>query len=279
MGTRSEHTSEHRRVCIQGGELDTLLTGEGEPVLVIPTAVNPYELAPLARLLADTERYRVVQYRRRGSGGSSHVQLGGTIAEEAADAAAILRELGMGRAHVVGASYSSAIALELAEARPDLVHTLTVYEPPPTYTPNAAEFRSRNADLLEQEQAIGAVETLHAFERALDGPEWRTEIERLVPGSVAAIDAEADLFFAHDIPALLAWEFDADRAGRIPCPVLCLRGTTSGPWFQQSTGLLAQWLPEARTVVIEGADHSACLNRAADVAAAILDFMTEHPIG
>ncbi len=279
MATPFEQAAEHRRACVQGGELDATLTGDGEPVLVIPTAINPYELSPLARLLADTERYRVVQYRRRGSGGSSRAQIGGSIADEADDAAAVLRELGFRRAHIIGASYSSAVALALAEARPDLVHTVSVYEPPPVYTPSAGEFLTRSRDLLAQEEAEGSVTTVHAFLRTLAGPAWRTETEALAPGSLTAIDAEAHLFFSHDLPALLAWQFDAQQAAQIPCPVLVLGGSASGPWFEQSVRLLSQWLPQGRTVLIEGGDHAACLNRAPDVARVILDFLAEHRIG
>ena len=53
-----------------------------------------------------------------------------------------------------------------------------------------------------------------------DGPGWREVLDRLVPGSSAAVEAEADLFFDHDLPALQAWDFDSAQAARIACPVL-----------------------------------------------------------
>lgn len=260
------------------GELEVTVTGAGEPVLVIPTAVDPYELAPLAGLIAATSRYRVVQYRRRGSGGSSPADRPGTIAGEAADAAALLEALGVVRAHVVGASYSAAIALRLATDRPDLVHTLAVHEPPPTFVPRAAEFFTACHQLLRDRATYGARATLEAFEARMDGPTWRTDLERLAPGSVAAIDREAELFFDHDIPALLSWRFDAGLAGRIRCPVLSLGGTASGPWFAEVHTVLARWLPQARTVLLPDADHSMALRRAPEVADLVTAFLAEHPL-
>lgn len=49
------------RVPVRDGKLEVSLVGDGDPVLVIPTAVNPYELAPLAHLLAGTGRFHVVR--------------------------------------------------------------------------------------------------------------------------------------------------------------------------------------------------------------------------
>lgn len=267
------------------GELESAVTavtagtaGTGEPVLVIPTAVNPYELAPLAQLVAATGRHRVIEYRRRGSGASAPAQWPATIAGEAVDAATLLEDLGIGRAHVVGASYSAAVALQLAVDRPDLVHTLTVHEPPPTFVPLAAEFLAACRALLRDRATYGARAALEGFESRLDGPTWRTDLERLVPGSVAAIDREADLFFGHDLPALLTWRFDAELAGRIRCPVLSLGGTASGPWFAEVHTVLAGLLPQARTVVLREADHSMTIRHAVEVAGLVTTFLAEHPM-
>ncbi|WOP19330.1 alpha/beta hydrolase [Raineyella sp. LH-20] len=260
------------------GELEVTVIGAGEPVLIIPTAVNPYELTPLAQLIAATGPYQVVEYRRRGSGTSGPADRPGTIGGEVVDAAALLASLGLVRAHVVGASYSAAIALQLAVGRPDLVHTLVVHEPPPTFVPSAAEFREACRTLLSDRAEYGARAAMERFESRLDGPTWRTDLEQLAPGSVAAIDREADLFFGHDLPALLSWRFDAEQAGRIRCPLLSLGGTASGPWFAEVHAVLARWLPHARTVVLRDADHSMTVRRAAEVAELVTTFLAEHPM-
>ena len=51
----------------------------------------------------------------------------------------MLDALGIGRAHIVGVSYSAAVALQLAADAPYVVHTLALLEPPPVHTPSAAQ--------------------------------------------------------------------------------------------------------------------------------------------
>ncbi|QGF23046.1 alpha/beta fold hydrolase [Raineyella fluvialis] len=276
MDTEAGPYTGERRVRLADAELEATVSGVGEPVLVIPTAVNPYELAPLAGLIIGSGRYRVIQYGRRGSGASSPAERPATIDGEAADAAALLRSLGIARTHVIGASYSSAIALALASAHPDLVATLAVHEPPPMFVPAKEDFLAANRSLLQSRDERGARATLEAFEDRLDGPTWREDLERFTPGSVSAVEREADLFFDHDIPALMSWRFDAEQARTIECPVLSLGGSGSGPWFAEVHTVLAEWLPHALTVVLDGADHSMMLNRAPQVAALITGFLGEH---
>lgn len=278
MDHRPEDEVEEHRILVDDGSLEVQTLGAGEPVLVIPTAVNPYELLPLARLLAATGRHRVISYRRRGSGTSSAARLPATIEDEAEDAAAVLAGLGVQRAHVVGASYSAAVALSLARARPSAVHTLTVHEPPPTFTSAADEFATAGRDLLAQRDRDGAAAAIDAFSRRFDGPGWRATLDRMVPGTAATVEAEAELFFDHDLPALAAWDFGAEQARRIDSPTLVLGGTASGPWFAEVRTLLGRWLPNAHTVVVEGGDHAMCLHRAEEVAAAVVAHLAAHPM-
>lgn len=72
----------------------------------------------------------------------------GSIARDATDAIAVLDALDIARAHVVGLSFSAAIALQLASTAPDRVATLILVEPPPMQVRSAAQFRAANAELL-----------------------------------------------------------------------------------------------------------------------------------
>jgi pimeloyl-ACP methyl ester carboxylesterase len=101
-----------RMVRIPGGELEVAESGSGEPVIFIQTALTADELGPLANELAAD--YRTILYHRRGYAGSSAVTGPGSIARDAADCRALLGALAIDRAHVVGYSYSAAVALELA---------------------------------------------------------------------------------------------------------------------------------------------------------------------
>ena len=51
------------------------------------------------------------------------------------------------------------------------------------------------------------------------------------------------------VPALLAWQFSAEDASRIKCPVLHVGGTDSGPWFAEVRRLILGWFPNAESDV------------------------------
>ena len=90
--------------------------------------------------------------------------------------------------------------------------------------------------------------------------------------------ADTGTFFDTDLPALLEWEFDADDAHRITCPVLHIGGTASGPWFAEVRELVLDWLPAAEDVLITGADHSMTLSHTSESELAVLDFLRRPPL-
>jgi pimeloyl-ACP methyl ester carboxylesterase len=210
-------------VTVDGVELEVQISGSGEPIVLIQTALSADELRPLSEQPPVREGYRTILYHRRGYGASSPAERPGSVARDAADCLSLLTALDVGPAHVVGVSYSAAVALHLASWAPTSVHTLTVLEPPPVHIPSAPQFRAANARLAEIFHAEGAIAALDEFLTMLVGPDWRAESERRLTGSVAQMERDATTFFATDLPALLAWEFDADEAARIGSPVVLHR--------------------------------------------------------
>jgi pimeloyl-ACP methyl ester carboxylesterase len=113
-----------RNIAVHDVRLEVLDWGTGEPVVFIQTALMADELGPVATDPA-LDDYRKVVYHRRGYAGSSPVDGPGSIPRDAADCAALLAELDIDRAHVVGLSFSSAIALQLASDCPERARSLT----------------------------------------------------------------------------------------------------------------------------------------------------------
>jgi pimeloyl-ACP methyl ester carboxylesterase len=267
-----------RRVPLDGVELEVEVRGTGEPVVLIQTALVADEFLPLASQPALADHYRVIRYHRRGYAQSSPVQGAGSIQRDAADAQALLAALGVARAHVVGVSYSGAVALQLAADAPTWVHSLTLLEPPPVHVPSAAQFFAANAQLTEDYHAYGPVVGLDRFLTRVIGPDWRADIERTVPGAADQLQRDTGTFFDTDLPALLAWRFGAEDARRITQPVLHIGGSDSGQWFAEVRQLMLAWLPQAEDVVLAGADHSLALTHPGEVAAAVVAFLRRHPI-
>lgn len=59
-------------------------------------------------------------------------------------------------------------------------------------------------------------------------------------------------FLDSDCPALLAWSFGPEDAGRITRPVLYMGGSASGTWFDEVRDLLLGWFPGAESRTVEG---------------------------
>lgn len=259
--------------------LETGMAGAGEPVVWIQTALVADELAPAARLVSHTGRYQTVAYHRRGYAGSSPTTGAGSIRRDAHDCASLLGALDIDRIHVVGVSYSAAVALQLAADLPDRVASVCVIEPPPVHIRSAEEFRTANTEMGEDYLTYGPQVAVDRFLSRLVGPDWRRDITRYLPDGVEQITRDADIFFGTDLPALLSWEFTAADAARIEAPVLYVGGSDSGPWFAQVHQLMLDWLPRAEDVTIPGADHSLALTHTNQVAAAITEFLDHHALG
>jgi pimeloyl-ACP methyl ester carboxylesterase len=123
----------------------------------------------------------------------------------------------------------------------------------------------------------GADVALDYFLTRFIGPNWRVELQTLLPGAVHEVERDAASFFASDIPALLSWEFDAEAARRIDQPTLYIGGTDSGPWFAAVRTLLLDWL-SAEDVIVEGADHNLAVTHPEQIAGALAGFIARHPI-
>lgn len=271
--------ADERAVIVPVGDaqIEVLAHGDGEPVLLIQTALFAEELRPLCQQPA-LAGHHLIRMHRRGYGASSPVTGIRSIAAEAADCEALLDALGVTRAHVVGLSYSSTVALQLAADAPRRVHTLTLVEAPPVHVSSVTEFRAAIDELAADRANHGALATLDRFQSGLLGPDWRAEVERAVPGAVAQMGQDAATFFDSDCPALLSWPFGREDARRVTQPVLHIGGSASGRWFAEVRELLLDWFPAAEDTTIRGADHNLALSHAATIATVLAEFIARHPV-
>ncbi len=102
--------------------------GEGEPLLFLPGDMRTTEdVADLTNLLATD--YQVIVLDARGRGRSTDAVEPLTMAVQADDAVALLDELGIDKAHVLGWASSAAVGLEMAMRYPDRVDKLVAHGP------------------------------------------------------------------------------------------------------------------------------------------------------
>jgi pimeloyl-ACP methyl ester carboxylesterase len=268
------------RAKVNGIELEYELRGSGEPLLLISPMVAgaflPFMAAP-----ALTRRYRLIRYHRRGWSGSTHTPGPVTIEDHADDAAALLDRLGVGRAHVAGHSSGAVIGLQLAVARPDLVHTVTLLEPSIMSVPAAATLFQQAApslDAFQRGEHEPAVVGFLSLVSGLDRESCRRVIDASVPGGVAQAVRDADTVFRVELPALGAWEFGAEQAAAITQPVLSVLGANTGQLWVEVAALVRDWFPQLEELVVEGVGHLLQMQAATPVAEGVAEFLGRHPM-
>jgi pimeloyl-ACP methyl ester carboxylesterase len=115
------------------------------------------------------------------------------------------------------------------------------------------------------------------FLRGVGGDGYRDAIrERLGDDGVADAEREASYFFADELPAVAAWTFGPADAARVTTSALLLHGGETRPWFRENVEILADMLPNARTMMLPGLDHLAPLTRPAEIASAIAQFVGDR---
>ncbi|MEX0749745.1 MAG: alpha/beta hydrolase [Dehalococcoidia bacterium] len=266
---------------VRGAELEYEEAGSGEPVLLISAGPFADGFVPFLSEKALVERYRLISYHQRRPVPSANGPSPVTFAEHAADAADLLRQLGIGRAHVAGHSTGAAIALQLAVDCPDVVRSLALLEPPLLGAPGAAEFFEKAEPALA---AYGSGDREGAMANFLSmacGLDWETcqkVIEEHMPGGVARAVNDADNFFGSYLPALSAWQFGAAQAAGISVPVLSVLGTETERLFVDSHAQLHSWFPQAEDCTIDGVAHLLHIQRPEPVARGVAEFFARHPM-
>lgn len=265
---------------VNGVELEYEATGSGDPVLLIsPVVADGFR--PLVSEPALAARYRLITYRKRGWGGSTHTPPPVTIADHAADAAALLDHLGVRRAHIAGHSSGAAVALQLALDRPEMVHTLALLELSLLSVPTAAGFLQKAAPAFEAYAAGKHAAALAVFMSAVSGLEWeacRAVLDNRIPGAVPQAIEDVHTFFGVELPALSAWTFGAEQAAVISQPVLSVVGTDTEPLWVEVADLLRSWFTQVEDCTIEGTGHLLHMQRPEPVAAGMAAFFSRHAL-
>ena len=84
---------------------------------------------------------------------------------------------------------------------------------------------------------------------------FESPLERRLPAVFAQAVADADAFFAQELPALQSWSFTQEDASRIRQPALAIRGENTAPTFPERMELLLSWLPNAEEFLLPSATH------------------------
>ena len=223
------------------------------------------------------EDYRRVRCDLRGFGQSP---VGELPLSHARDVAALLDELGVSGAAVIGCSLGGRVALELAVGRPDLVGALVLVGAGLSGHDWSAEVR---AYWEAEDEAVTRGDLDAATELNLrmwvDGPNRSPEqVDPAVRETVRvqqrrALELQAPIWEEGREDLLV--EDVAGRIGEIGVPTLVLAGEEDVSDIHVIAARLAAEIPGARRATIPGAAHVPHLERPADFDALVLGFLAE----
>jgi pimeloyl-ACP methyl ester carboxylesterase len=269
------------RADVNGITLEYEVQGTGEPVVLIHGSHIADAFAPLMGEPALLEHFRLIRYHRRGFAGSSAHSGVLSISGQAADCLALLRHLGVDRAHLVGHSYGGVIALQLALESPEAVRSISLLEPALLNVPSgeqAGAVLGRSAAIYEAGDKAAAVDD---FMQAVCGNHYRAALDARAPGAFQQAVTDADTFWGVELPALQTWAFTREDASRLSQPVLAVLGADSAkatglPTFDEGHQLLLEWLPQAKAFVLPRAAHLLQAENPKDMAVALSDFLEQN---
>lgn len=269
-----------KSVHVNGIELEYEVVGSGEPLLLISPVLADGFL-PLLSEPALAAHYQLIRYHKRGWAGSTHTPPPVSIADHAADAAALLDRLGVPRANVAGHSSGAAVAAQLALDHPAAVHTLILLELSLLSVPSGAAFLEQAGPAFEAYESGNHADALALFMSGVSGLDWPTcqaLLEEQAPGATARAVADADTFFGVELPSLAEWEFGAEQAAGIGHPVLSVLGSGTLPLWLEVAEFLRSSLPNVEECTIGGVGHLLHVQRAEPVATAIAQFLGRNPM-
>lgn len=269
-------------MCVYHGPMPTLningtphayeVVGEGSDLLLLHAGIADRRMWDDVWPML-TSRHRCIRFDLRGYGDTP-------IPNEpfawTADTAALLGELGVERAHVVGVSMGAGVALDLALAHPDLVDRLVLVAP-----------GLPGWEWSEGMDAFDAAETAAVERGDLEEASW-INVRHWVdgvgrPGGEAQASVRQRVFemqkraFEIDEPEAEGRWLVPDRGehlGEVRSPTLLVVGELDQPDFAAIGRRMAQEIPDARLEMMPGVAHLPPMEAPEAFSGLVLDFLS-----
>jgi pimeloyl-ACP methyl ester carboxylesterase len=260
---------------VQGAPLYYEVAGQGPALLLIHAGVADHRMWD-QQFVVFARQYRTIRYDLRPFGQS---QLPAGPFADYEDPAALLRHLGVKRAHVIGASFGGKIALDFALAHPAMIDSLILVAPDIGGYPPSEEiqrFGQEEAILLERGDREGATEL--NLRMWVDGP-LRTpeQVNPLVRQRVHDMQYQA---FTAAIPEgveEIALDPPAvERLAELHRPTLVLVGDRDVPQKLVLAHELAMRITGAQQVIVPGVAHMVSMEQPEFFTNAVLEFLNKQ---
>jgi 3-oxoadipate enol-lactonase len=250
--------------------------GSGAPVVLLHEAIADCRMWD-PQWSSFAERYRVLRCDFAGFG---RTPIEKVPVSHARDVAALLDDLGIAGAGLVGASLGGRVALEVAVARPELVAALVLVDaglPGFNWSAAVREYGEAEDEAVARGDLDGATEL--NLRMWVDGP--RRSAADVDPGVRAkvgemqrhALELQAPYWESLDEDMLVP-EI-AERLGEVKTPTLVVVGAEDVDDMHRLAELLARAIPNARLESIPGAAHIPSLEQPAAFDELVLGFLAE----
>jgi pimeloyl-ACP methyl ester carboxylesterase len=282
-GQAATQTAVPKRVHVNGVDLHYIEQGEGEPVILLHGGQGDYR-SWAAQVEALAPHYRVISYSRRYHYPNDNPWTAKyrTAYTEAEDLAAFMRDLRLGRVHLVGTSAGALTALVLATQHPGMVGSMVLAEPPilswaredaqgeslykefmaATWKPATAAFKAGD-DQGAMRILVDTFGGAGRFDRL--PPEGRTvamQNSRFFKASTASSDP---------FPAL-----SKEKVKRLNMPILIIRGEHTLKINKFVNAELARLLPKSEQAIIPEAGHGSARDNPQAFNEVVADFLRKH---
>ena len=245
--------------------------GSGSPVLLVMGLAYP-AAAWFRQVPALAAQHRVLTVDNRGTGETGLVE-GAPYSVElmTQDCLDVLDAAGVDRAHVVGISMGGLMAQELGLSHPDRVQSLTLMSTHPgtahgVWPQEMQEFMAARLAMPADERAEFSLPFNYhpSTGRHLIEEDWAAR---------AAGTAGPEGYAAQGGTAL--WD-GWDRLPRLAVPTLVVHGAQDRLVVPENGELIAARVPDAKLVLVEGANHIVTTDRADEVNELLLAWFAEH---
>lgn len=225
--------------------------GSGEPLLLIHgLGYARWGWEPVVDGLAEDNE--VLLFDNRGIGASDAPPGPYTVGELSGDAASVLDEAGVERAHVLGTSLGGMVALQLALDQPERVDKLVLACTTPGGN-GAAPMPNGTVRLMAEAATLPPEVALRRFvENAFGRRPDAALVDRILQHRLATAQQQP----AWAAQAAAGATFDVyDRVGDVHAPTLVLTGDADNVVDPQNSAVLAERIAGARLEVFHGAGH------------------------
>ena len=251
-----------------GAQIATWHAGEGPALIVIHGITSSHETMNEIAPHFAKRRFTTI-YDRRGRGQSTDGEGEYAFSREVDDALGVL-ESSSASADVFAHSFGAYIALEAAARAPHLVRRVAVYSP---------GFGDRYEDgVLDRLESLAQSAPDAALDLLLRDiivmPD--DDIEAMRNNTAVWQDRIANIHtVARECRVDAEYSLDADALAGVKCPVLVVSGATNAANKQAVARELAEALPNAQLVVMQGEGHAAHHTAPAELSKLALDFFDE----